>query len=49
MIYKIQVNKRIRNIQVYDIKVKLGERQNALTKLFLRVINRKKIAQERLS
>ena len=42
MIYKIQINKRPRNIRVYEVLRKTGGQQNALTRIFLKMMNRKK-------
>jgi hypothetical protein len=39
MIYKIQINKRVRNIMVYETVRKSGARQNIITKLFMKAIN----------
>jgi hypothetical protein len=42
MMYKVQVNRKVRNIRVYNVLRKSGARENALTKLFERVFVKKK-------
>ena len=42
MIYKTQIKKKIQNIRVYEVLRKSGGRQNFLTSLFMRIINRNK-------
>ena len=37
MIYRVQVNRRVRNIRVYNVLRKTGPAQNPLTKVFMRV------------
>ena len=46
MTYNVRINKRLRNIKVYTIKQRIGEKETFLTKLFLKMINRKKGEQE---
>ena len=41
MKYIITMNRRIRYIKVYNIVKRVGERQNALTKLFTRIFSQK--------
>lgn len=41
MKYYARINKRIRNVQVYGTTKKIGETENALTKLFIRIFNPK--------
>lgn len=42
MKYAVRINKRIRNVQVYMITKRIGERQNFMTKLFTSAFNRRK-------
>jgi hypothetical protein len=42
MIYRVQVNRRVRNIKVYNILKRSGPRENALTRLFERIFVRKR-------
>lgn len=37
MIYKVRVNKRIRNIKVYNVLKRKGEKPNFLTTLFMKL------------
>ncbi len=46
MIYRVQLNRRVRNIKVYTLLKKSGEQQNALTKLFMRIFGGKKKAED---
>jgi hypothetical protein len=41
MKYYARVNKRIRDVQVYNTVKKIGEKENFMTKLFIRVFNPK--------
>ena len=41
MKYYARVNRRIRNVRVYHTINKVGEKENALTKLFIRIFNPK--------
>lgn len=42
MKYAVRINKRIRNVQVYVITRKMGERQNFMTKLFSSAFSKNK-------
>ena len=42
----MHLNKKVRNIKVYTMLKGSGQRQNALTKLFMRVFSRKKKGEE---
>lgn len=42
MIYQIRVNRKIRNIRVYAIKNRIGQRNTAVTKLFMRLFGQSK-------
>lgn len=37
MIYRVHLNKKVRNIKVYNVLKASGQRQNFLTKLFMKV------------
>lgn len=41
MKYAVRINKRIKNVQVYLVSKRIGERQNPMTKLFTGIFNRK--------
>ena len=42
MIYKVRINKRIKNIRVYAILKKTTGNVNAMTKLFMKIFERGK-------
>ncbi len=41
MKYLVRINKKVRYLRAYNIKEKVGEHQNFLTKIFVRLLNRK--------
>lgn len=41
MKYVVRVKKRVRYLRAYSIKQRVGERENALTKLFSKMFGRK--------
>lgn len=47
MIYRVQVNRKVRNIKVYNILKKGGQRENAITRLFEKVFVKKKPGEEK--
>lgn len=49
MIYQARINKRVKNVRVYAIKNKIGEKETLLTKLFLRLFGQQKSAKEQQS
>ena len=42
MKYVIRINKRVRYLRAYTITKRIGEHENFLTKMFIRLANRKK-------
>jgi hypothetical protein len=54
MIYQIRVNKAVKNVKVYVITKKLGQKETWLTKMFIKIFNQQgkkadqQTAQERL-
>ena len=46
MKYAVRINKRIRNVRVYMITKRIGERQNFMTKLFTSAFTRHKNDQD---
>ena len=42
MIYRVRLNRKVRNIKVYDVLKKSGQGQNFITKLFMRIFAQKK-------
>ena len=47
MIYRVQMNRKVRNIKVYNILKKGGQRENAITRLFEKVFVKKKPGEEK--
>lgn len=47
MIYRVQVNRKIRNIKVYNILKKGGQKENVITRLFERVFVKRKPDEEK--
>ena len=45
MIYRVQVNRKVRNIKVYTVLRGSGQRQNAITKLFMQIFGGRKGAE----
>ena len=41
MKYAIRINKRVRYLKTYTIAKKIGENENFLTKMFVKIFNRK--------
>ena len=41
MKYSARVTKRVRDVHVYSVLKKVGESQNALTKMFVKIFNPK--------
>ena len=46
MIYRVQLNRKVRNIRIYTLLKRSGQRQNAITRLFMQVFSRKKADEE---
>ena len=42
MIYRVRLNKKVRNIRVYHLLKKSGQGQNVITRLFMRIFVKKK-------
>jgi hypothetical protein len=42
MIYRVRLNKKVRNIKVFTMLIKSGQAQNIITRLFMRVFIKKK-------
>ncbi len=42
MIYRVRLNRKVRNIRVYTLLKKSGAKQNAITKLFMQIFAGKK-------
>jgi hypothetical protein len=45
MLYRARLNRKVRNIKVYTLLKSSGERQNAVTKLFMRIFAKKNTEQ----
>jgi hypothetical protein len=41
MIYRVRLNRKVRNIKIYTVLIKSGQRQNVITRLFMRIFAKK--------
>lgn len=42
MIYRVRTNKKVKNIRVYTIKNRIGEKESPITKFFIKLFGQQK-------
>lgn len=48
MIYQARINKKVKNVKVYVVLNRIGQRENFLTKLFIKMFGQERKREESL-